>query len=91
MQEAEHWHLPILLAGPILRRAEPAEICIWIACSKPVSIKAEIFRLNDLTTSDIQTFLRNTMAIMVRKLKYQNQLESELLTHYGLDKDSTLG
>jgi hypothetical protein len=40
--------LPILLAGPILRRVEPNQVCIWIASSKAVSIGAEVFRLADL-------------------------------------------
>jgi hypothetical protein len=39
---------PTLLAGPILRRVEPERVCIWIASSKPVSIRAEIFRVDDL-------------------------------------------
>jgi hypothetical protein len=37
-----------LLAGPILRRAEPKQVSIWIACSIPVIIRAEIFREADL-------------------------------------------
>jgi hypothetical protein len=37
--------LPLLLAGPILRRVEPSQVCIWIACSKAVSIQAEIFKV----------------------------------------------
>jgi hypothetical protein len=37
-----------LLAGPILRRAEPKQVCIWIACSRPAVIRAEIFRAADL-------------------------------------------
>jgi hypothetical protein len=37
--------LPLLLAGPILRRVEPSQVCVWIACSKAVNIQAEIFRL----------------------------------------------
>ena len=37
--------LPLLLAGPILRRVEPSQVCVWIACSKSVSIQAEVFRL----------------------------------------------
>ena len=37
--------LPLLLAGPILRRVEPNQVCVWIACSKAVSIQAEIFRV----------------------------------------------
>ena len=43
-------HLPILLAGPVLRRAEPEQVCIWVACSRPVTIKAEIFRFDDELT-----------------------------------------
>jgi hypothetical protein len=39
---------PTLLAGPMLRRAEPEQVCIWLASSKPVSIRAEIFRVDDL-------------------------------------------
>jgi hypothetical protein len=31
-----------LLAGPVLRRAEPGRICIWIATDAPVSARAEI-------------------------------------------------
>jgi hypothetical protein len=39
--------LSTLLAGPILRRVEPSQVCIWIACSKPVTIRAEVFRTSD--------------------------------------------
>jgi hypothetical protein len=48
----EDLSLPILLAGPILRRAEPERVCIWIACSKPVTIRAEIFKFIDLKSTD---------------------------------------
>jgi hypothetical protein len=44
----EDLSFPTLLAGPILRRAEPERVCIWIASSKPVSMRAEIFRVDDL-------------------------------------------
>jgi hypothetical protein len=37
--------LNTLLAGPILRRAEPKRVCIWLATSKPVRARAEIFDL----------------------------------------------
>lgn len=40
--------LPTLLAGPILRRVEQNQVCIWIACSKAVDIRAEVFLLSDL-------------------------------------------
>ena len=32
----------------MLRRAEPEQVCIWLASSKPVSIRTEIFRVDDL-------------------------------------------
>jgi hypothetical protein len=35
--------LNTLLAGPILRRAEPKRVCIWLATSQPVRVRAEIF------------------------------------------------
>jgi hypothetical protein len=37
--------LNTLLAGPILRRAEPQRVCIWLATSTPVRARAEIFDL----------------------------------------------
>ena len=40
-------HLSTLLAGPILRRVDSSQVCIWIACSKPVTIRAEVFRTSD--------------------------------------------
>jgi hypothetical protein len=52
--------LCILLAGPILRRAEPEQVCIWIACSKPTLIKAEIFLLADLMQSNDIEQLKKT-------------------------------
>jgi hypothetical protein len=40
--------LPLILAGPILRRADTKQVYIWIACNKPVNITAKIFRFADL-------------------------------------------
>jgi hypothetical protein len=34
-----------LLAGPILRRAEPRRVCMWLATSQPVRARAAIFAL----------------------------------------------
>lgn len=31
-----------------MRRAEPRQVCIWVACSKPVIVKAEIYRASHL-------------------------------------------
>jgi hypothetical protein len=45
---AESQSLPLILLGPILRRTEEKQVCIWFACSKSVTIKAGIFRFEDL-------------------------------------------
>ena len=38
----------ILLAGPILRRIDTSQVCIWIACSRPVTVRAKVFRITDI-------------------------------------------
>jgi len=35
--------LPLLLAGPILRRVEPERVSIWLATSRPVAARAEVY------------------------------------------------
>jgi hypothetical protein len=47
-KETDGLILPVLLAGPILRRAEPSQVCIWIACRRPFHITAEIFQFRSL-------------------------------------------
>jgi hypothetical protein len=48
LNDALNTKFPKLLLGPILRRAEPKQVCVWVACSLPVSIKAEVFRFSDV-------------------------------------------
>lgn len=47
-EKKDSYELPTLLAGPMLRRVEQNQVCIWIACSKAVDIRAEVFLLSDL-------------------------------------------
>jgi hypothetical protein len=35
--------MPLLLAGPIIRRVDKTQVCIWIATSKPVYTRVHIF------------------------------------------------
>jgi len=35
--------LPLLLAGPVARRAEPHRVCLWLATSAPRRVRAEIY------------------------------------------------
>ena len=59
--------LPTLLAGPILRRVEPSQVCIWIACSKDVSIRAEIFRVEAGSVSGFLEELVNHVGYVEQK------------------------
>jgi hypothetical protein len=38
--------LPVLLAGPILRRTERGRVCVWVATSRPVDVMVTIHRLH---------------------------------------------
>jgi hypothetical protein len=35
--------LPLVLAGPILRRADPGRVCIWLATSEKIGVRGEVF------------------------------------------------
>ena len=37
--------VPLVLAGPIIRRVDKTQVCIWIATSKAVASKVEIFNI----------------------------------------------
>ncbi|WP_419887969.1 hypothetical protein ACN6MT_21490 [Neobacillus niacini] len=50
--------LPMILSGPIVRRAEPNQITIWIATSKSYRIHAEIYRItssNETSSFDYES------------------------------------
>ena len=47
----QSYNFPEILLGPILRRAEEKQVCIWVACSLPVNIRAEVFRFSDVETA----------------------------------------
>ena len=40
-------NMPLLLAGPIIRRVDKTQACIWIATSKPVYTEVEIFNMKN--------------------------------------------
>ena len=37
--------LPEVLAGPLLRRAEPGRVLVWLATSVPLTVSGEVFAL----------------------------------------------
>jgi hypothetical protein len=41
-----------ILAGPLLRRAEPSRVCIWIATNTDVTITGEIFAADTVLTGE---------------------------------------
>ncbi|HEY1247935.1 MAG TPA: hypothetical protein VGE97_03005, partial [Nitrososphaera sp.] len=50
--ELDDLFLPKILLGPILRRAEETQVCIWLACDRPVTVKAEIFRFEAIKANN---------------------------------------
>lgn len=53
LQDLNHWlDARTILLGPILRRADASQVCIWVACSKPVTVKAQVFLFSDLQKQD---------------------------------------
>jgi PhoD-like phosphatase len=62
--------VPIILSGPILRRVEPDRICIWLATSKPATVKARIYRLRDLknNNSDIDIGIGTTKTLRLGQM-----------------------
>jgi len=41
-----------LLAGPILRRTEPGQVCVWLATSGPAEIRGQVVRVPDRVATD---------------------------------------
>ena len=73
-KEPNNLMLPMLLAGPILRRAEPSQVCIWIACSRPFQITAEIFQFRFLVqreTMDMSRRQESNKQIIIPKKVHQ--------------------
>jgi len=62
--------VPIILSGPILRRAEADRVCIWLATSKPATIKAHIYRLRDLknNTRDLAIGIGTTKTLRLGQM-----------------------
>jgi hypothetical protein len=61
--------LPIILSGPIVRRAEPTQITIWIATSKWYRIHAKVFRITsnkDTELFDYHAFHTNSETNTIR-------------------------
>jgi len=47
--------LPLLLAGPILRRVDSEQVCVWTAWSEPCVVKLEIFRAVDIINQSMHS------------------------------------
>jgi len=44
--------VPWLLAGPILRRTEPSQVCVWLATSAPAEVRGHVLRVSGGAASD---------------------------------------
>src|SRR5262245_33414861 len=45
--------LPLVLAGPILRRAEPGGITVWVALRKPRAVRLQVSRRTSAGTWEV--------------------------------------
>jgi len=48
--------IPLLLAGPILRRVEPTVVSVWLALSKPATVRLILWEGRVLSGSDNPLF-----------------------------------
>lgn len=69
--------LPMILSGPIVRRAEPNQITIWIATSKSYRIHATIYRI----TSDKETNSFDYEVIQTKCETNRIQIGKQLFIH----------
>ncbi|MGM8365273.1 hypothetical protein ACLIBG_07290 [Virgibacillus sp. W0181] len=53
--------IPALLAGPIIRRVEPARVYIWMATSSPFQIGADLYEIKQHETSEMEYRQINTI------------------------------
>ncbi|CAH0343782.1 hypothetical protein [Bacillus sp. CECT 9360] len=58
--------LPVVLAGPILRRTEFDRVYIWIACSDEFDILAELYEIKKEAGFSYETVKIKTSAKTVR-------------------------
>ena len=72
--------LPIILAGPILRRVDAHRVTVWIATSQPFELDAKLFKMDDEAEQlEIQC--------MTEFICLGERLYIYLLTLYPLHKD----
>jgi hypothetical protein len=71
--------MPLLLAGPIIRRVDKTQVCIWIATSKAVNAKVEIF---NFCRSKSNFFLSKTV---------NEHTDKELVVHFSRSNMHMIG
>jgi hypothetical protein len=90
--------LPTILSGPVVKRAEPSQITIWIATSKSYRIQAKIYRItsskaaNSFNYHIIQTKCETNMIRMGKQLfihlitlsPYRDTFPTDTLLGYNL-------
>jgi hypothetical protein len=71
--------LPTILGGPILRRAEPSCIYIWIALSRKLEIGAELFHILESESTENAQYLPLDIKIETTTIKAGEQLYVSLI------------
>ncbi|WP_423406954.1 hypothetical protein AABM38_13795 [Heyndrickxia sp. MSNUG] len=78
--------LPTILGGPILRRAEPSCIYIWIALSRKLEIGAELFHILESETTETVQYLPLDIGLETKTIKAGDQLYVSLIKIMPKDK-----
>ncbi|MGA9228130.1 MAG: hypothetical protein WB217_17415, partial [Mesobacillus sp.] len=71
--------LPTILGGPILRRAEPSCIYIWIALSRKLEFGAELFHILESESTDHVQYLPLDSELETTTIKAGEQLYVSLI------------
>lgn len=79
--------LPTILGGPILRRAEPSCINIWIALSRKLEISAELFHIRESETTENIQYLPLDIKVSTKTIQAGERLYVSLIKIMPKDKD----
>lgn len=82
----------LLLAGPILRRAEPGAVCVWIATRKPVDVRLTVYHAGSPNSPVLGEGKADTVALgehlfvhLLTAIPEQGRFPEDQLLTYDLD------
>lgn len=70
LDKTQHPHLPLIIAGPILRKVTASEVNIWLVTTKPLEGFIEINDANSATSYHTEDFESSLNFRLVSKLGF---------------------